>query len=129
VARLALSTLGFQREPPCAFGRDAFHPRPKHFGRKMGTRCNAPLRDAAALWLKAQILRRWLPMNPRCSGVSEERRHSNTRQYAALYRVAATVHGPNALPFSEVEAFREPPSAPGRDAFHPRPKLFLSSFP
>jgi hypothetical protein len=55
---------------------------------------------------------------PRRSGGSAERRHSNTSQYAALYRDAATVHGPDARPQLDVEAHQEPALAVGRDAFH-----------
>lgn len=48
------------------------------------------------------------PSEPRRSDGSAERRHSITSQYAALYRDAATVHGPGARPLTAVEASHEP---------------------
>jgi hypothetical protein len=73
----------------------------------------------AARTSKERNIRTLFPLHePRRSGGSAERRHSNTSQYAALYRDAATVHGPDARPQLDVEAHQEPALAVGRDAFH-----------
>jgi hypothetical protein len=62
----------------------------------------------AARTSKERNIRTLFPFHePRRSGGSAERRHSNNSQYAALYRDAATVHGPDARSQLDVEAPQE----------------------